>query len=46
MLYEIITRRKPSDKFLLRAQYVGMTILFLLMIFANLNDVLRWIGVM
>ena len=46
LLYEIITRRKPSDKFLLRAQYVGMTILFLLMIFANLNDVLRWIGVM
>lgn len=46
LLYEIVTRRKPSDTFMLRAQYVGMAILFLLMIVANLNDVLRWIGVM
>ena len=46
LLYEIVTRRKPSDKFLLRAQYVGMAILLLLMVVANLNDVLRWIGLM
>lgn len=45
LLYEIITRRKPSDKFLLRAQYIGMAILFLLMFVANLNDILRWIGI-
>lgn len=46
LLYEIITRRKPSDKFILGAQYVGMVILLLLMIVANLNDVLRWLGLM
>lgn len=46
LLYEMITRRKPSDKFLLYAQYVGMFLLFALMIIANLNDVLRWIGIM
>ena len=44
-VYEIITGRKPSDKFLERAQVVGMIILFGLLIFANLNDVLRWIGI-
>ena len=46
LLYEMVTRRKPSDPFLLRAQYVGMAILLLLMLVANLNDVLRWIGLM
>lgn len=46
LLYEIITRRKPSEKFMIRAEYIGITILLLLMIVANLNDVLRWIGVM
>lgn len=46
LLYEMITRRKPSDKFMLYAQYVGMAILFLLMIVANMNDVLRWLGIM
>lgn len=44
-VYEIVTGRKPSDKFLERAQMVGMIILFGLLIFANLNDVLRWIGI-
>lgn len=42
LLYEIITRRKPSDKFLERAQIVGMIILFTLLIWANLNDILRF----
>ena len=46
LLYEMIFRRKPGDKFMLYAEYVGMGILFLLMFVANLNDVLRWIGVM
>ena len=41
LLVEIITRRKPSDKFLERAQIVGMVILFALMIYANLNDIIR-----
>ncbi len=46
LLYEMITGRKPSDKFLEKAEYVGFIILILLLIVANLNDVLRWIGVM
>ncbi len=41
-LYEIITRRKPSDKFLEYAQIVGMTILFALLIYANGNDLYRF----
>ncbi|MCX6271218.1 MAG: RIP metalloprotease RseP [Bacteroidetes bacterium] len=41
LLYEIITRRKPSDKFLEYAQIVGMVLLFGLLIFANGNDVLK-----
>ena len=45
-IYEIITGRKPSDKFLERAQYVGMFILFGLLIFANLNDILRLFGLL
>ena len=41
LLYEIIARRKPSDKFLEYAQVVGMVILFGLLIFANGNDIIR-----
>ena len=41
LLYEIITRRKPSDKFMERAQMIGMLLLFTLLIWANLNDILR-----
>ncbi len=40
-LIEMITGRKPSEKFLERAQIVGMVILLALMLYANLND---WIG--
>lgn len=43
LLYEIVTGRKPSDKFLERAQIVGMLILFTLLIWANLNDVFRFL---
>ncbi len=46
LLYEMITRRKPSENFMIRAEYVGFGILILLMIVANLNDVLRWLGYM
>ena len=41
LLYEIIFRRKPSDKFMEYAQYVGMILLFGLLIFANGNDILK-----
>jgi len=46
LLYEIITRRKPSETFMIRAEYVGFGILILLMVVANLNDILRWLGYM
>lgn len=41
LLYEIIARRKPSDKFLEYAQVVGMILLFSLLIFANGNDIMK-----
>jgi regulator of sigma E protease len=41
-LVEMITGRKPSQKFLEYAQMVGMIILFGLLIYANLNDFLGW----
>jgi regulator of sigma E protease len=41
LLYEIITRRKPNDKFMEIAQMVGLFILLGLLIFANGNDILR-----
>jgi regulator of sigma E protease len=40
-LYEMITGRKPSDKFLEKAQLVGFIILLALLIFANGNDIIR-----
>lgn len=46
LLYEMITRRKPSENFLIKAEYVGFGILILLMVVANLNDILRWLGYM
>lgn len=46
LLYEMITRRKPSETFLIRAEYAGFGILILLMVVANLNDILRWLGYM
>ncbi len=46
LLYEMITRRKPSEKFMIYAEYIGISVLLLLMVVANLNDVLRWLGVM
>ena len=41
LLYEIIFRRKPSDKFMEYAQIAGMVILFGLLIFANANDIIK-----
>ncbi|HEY1039799.1 MAG TPA: RIP metalloprotease RseP [Bacteroidia bacterium] len=39
-LWEMITRRAPSVKFLTYAQYVGMAFLLLLMLYANGNDII------
>jgi regulator of sigma E protease len=43
LLFEVVTGRKPSDKFLEYAQIAGMVILFSLLILANGNDILRLI---
>ncbi|RLD36011.1 MAG: RIP metalloprotease RseP, partial [Bacteroidetes bacterium] len=41
LLYELITGRKPGDKFMEYAQLTGMIILIALLLFANGNDVIR-----
>ncbi len=46
LLYELITRRAPSVNFMIWAEYIGFGLLILLMIVANLNDILRWLGLM
>lgn len=42
LLYEVIARRKPNDKFLEYAQVTGMFLLFALLIYANGNDIFRF----
>jgi regulator of sigma E protease len=41
LLFEVVTGRKPSDKFLEYAQITGMILLLALLLYANGNDVLR-----
>tara|TARA_R110002074_G_scaffold149035_5_gene301253 strand:- start:14079 stop:15542 length:1464 start_codon:yes stop_codon:yes gene_type:complete len=43
LLYEMVTGRKPSDKFLEYAQITGFFILIALLLFANGNDVYKWL---
>jgi len=40
LLFEMVTGRKPGDKFLEYAQIVGMVILLSLLLYANLNDII------
>jgi regulator of sigma E protease len=42
LVYEIVTGRKPSDKFMEYAQITGMILLFALLIFANGNDIMKY----
>ncbi|MDE6284030.1 MAG: RIP metalloprotease RseP [Muribaculaceae bacterium] len=42
LLWEVITRRKPSDKFLEKAQMAGMLFLIALLLYANFNDIYRF----
>lgn len=42
LLYEMVARRKPSDKFMEYAQITGMILLFGLLIWANFNDIVRF----
>ena len=41
LMYEIISGRKPSDKFLENAQKVGMVLLLGLMVFVFFNDIIQ-----
>ncbi len=41
VLYEMITRRKPSDKFMEYAQITGFIILLAIMVFALKNDIVN-----
>jgi regulator of sigma E protease len=41
LLYEMVTGRKPGDKFMEYAQITGMVILFSLLIYANGNDIIQ-----
>lgn len=43
-LWEMITRRKPSDKFLEVTQTIGMVLLLGLLVLANGNDLWRWLS--
>lgn len=42
LLYEIITRKTPSIKVLERAQIFGLVLLFGLMLYANINDIIKF----
>ena len=41
LLYEIVSGKKPSDKFLENAQLVGFVLLITLLLFANGNDIYK-----
>jgi regulator of sigma E protease len=41
LVYEMITGRKPSDKFMEYAQIAGMILLLALLVFANGNDIVK-----
>lgn len=43
LLYEMVARRKPSEKFMEVAQVTGMVLLFGLLLYANGNDLFRWL---
>ena len=44
LLYEVISGRKPNEKFMEYAQYAGMILLIALLLYANGNDLFRWLG--
>ncbi|UGU14395.1 RIP metalloprotease RseP [Sinomicrobium kalidii] len=43
LLYEMVSGRKPSDKFMEYAQIAGFFLLMALVLFANGNDIYRWL---
>lgn len=44
LIYEIVTRRKPSVHFMEVAQMAGMALLLLIFVMANVNDFVRFFG--
>ena len=43
LLYEMVSGRKPADKFMEYAQMVGFFLLIGLLLFANGNDLFKWL---
>ena len=43
LVCEVITRRKPSDKFMEIAERIGITLLLILMAYALFNDFMRFL---
>ena len=43
LLWEMVTGKKPNDKFMEYAQLFGFILLITLVLFANGNDIFRWI---
>ncbi|MDG5800467.1 RIP metalloprotease RseP [Marinilabiliaceae bacterium ANBcel2] len=43
LIYEIVVGKKPSDRFMEYATVTGMMLLFALLIYANGNDIYRWL---
>lgn len=41
ILWEMVTRRKPSQQFMVRAQTIGFLLIIFLALYANLNDVVK-----
>ena len=41
LIYEMVSGRKPSDKFMEYAQITGMLLILALVFFANANDVIK-----
>lgn len=46
LIYEMLTGKEPSEKFLIWAEYIGFGLVFALMIWANFADILRALGMM
>ena len=44
LFYEMVTRRKPGEKFMEYAQITGMLLLLALLLYANGNDIVRWLN--
>ena len=42
LIYEVVTGRKPSQKFMEWAQMIGMGLLILLLLYANGMDIVRF----